>query len=339
MGSQSVTNFSKDKKSAIRGAFQEFFSGEASRERVSAAVGAAIGPLNKSNPFVQCLSSPSVKNGLGLLVTLGKNFQTLDPENALEEYEVDVDAPQPLFSLIARMTEGLAKELTATQEETDSAFAARDAITRTIIDAVSESAGEERIARASPADISKAFKALDSEKLATMFFENLISSLLSLTLDAARVHVDDKDLRRLVKAAQARVLPANVRTLMETTLAETRLGKSSPARTKRKLEKVEKVRSLVDASNVDLIKKISAELVKSSRKEPTGIPDQLPKAKEKEPKPKQIQLLVNIEKTRLASTLLEEELPPETVITGGVEQKIPVKAKEEKHGRKKAKKK
>ncbi len=338
MGSQSVTNFSRDKRSAIRGAFEEFLSGDASRERVSAAVAAAIGPLNKSNHFVQCLSSSSVKNSLGLLVTLGKDFQTLDPGRVLEKHKVSVDAQQPLFSLIARMTEGLAKELTASQKETDSAFAARDAITRTIIDAVSESVGQQGVAKASPEEMSAAFEALTPDKLATMFFENLISSLLSLTLDAARVHVDDRDLKKLVRAAQAKVLPTNVRRLMEITLAETGLGKSSPAKIKKKLEKVEKVRSLVDASNIDLIRDISAELVKSSPKEPTGIPDQLPKAKEKKPKPKQIVLLDAIEARRLESALLEPETEAEIITIRGVEQKTPVKGKEQKTGRKVKKK-
>jgi len=186
MGSQNVTNFSTAKANRIRQKIEEFHprSPQADLEAWFAAAD-AIGEFNKTNSFIQCLTSPSVEMALRSVISLATGFKYKNPESVLQGLGIDPDKKRPLGELGARLTKSVSENLSSTQQETKSSFAATDAIPRTIIDVVSEVVPREDVTAASPAQIADAFKKVPVREVSTILFRNVISSLLNMTLEAA----------------------------------------------------------------------------------------------------------------------------------------------------------
>lgn len=191
MGSQNVTNFSAAKMARVRGAIKDYASQSPVPKMAWEAAATAIGPLNKSNSFIQGLSSPSVERGLDLLISLAEDFRKArgrkDLEKVLQKHNVDPKTRSPLPPLIsADVTKKLGDKLSASSGRTDPATAAQDAITRTVIDVLAETIPREKVNAASPEQIAKAFGKVGERGLTEIFIKNILSSLMGLTFDAAR---------------------------------------------------------------------------------------------------------------------------------------------------------
>jgi hypothetical protein len=186
MGSQNVTNFSAAKANRIRAQMEDFdpTSPQADSQAWFAAAD-AIGEFTKSNSFIQCLASSSFEIALRSIVSLASDFKYKQPEQVLKQFNIAPANRQPLGELAARITQSLSENLVATQQETKTAFAAKDAIARTLIDVVSESVPREKAASASPEEITEAFKKVPARKVSTLFTQNVFSSLLNMTFEAA----------------------------------------------------------------------------------------------------------------------------------------------------------
>jgi hypothetical protein len=190
MGSQNVTNFSAAKAARIRDQLKEFNpQSPAAGVQASSAAAEAIGEFTKSNSFVQCLASESVENALKSVISLSNGFKYRDPNLIFEEYGVDPGSRRPLTEFAERLTRSLSESLTTTQNESDSTFAAKDALSRTLIDVVAKSVPREEAVSASSGQFAAALRGLPARDIGTLFFQNLISSLLRMSLDAARGRV------------------------------------------------------------------------------------------------------------------------------------------------------
>jgi hypothetical protein len=236
MGSQNVTDFSQTKKTRIRDAIKQYASASPVPEQAWLAATTAIGPLTKSNPFVQSLSSPSVSNALDLLISLAEDFSIAkrrsDLEEVLQKHHVDPNVQKPLVQLAAEMTKSLSNRLTDRQEETDSAFAAKDAVAKTVIDVLSETMPREKVDSASPEQISKAFEKVGQNGIAEIFFRNILSSLMRLAFDSARGRVSPNVVAQIVEDASG-----DMGLAAEISREIVKLSPNNPAQITVKLEK------------------------------------------------------------------------------------------------------
>lgn len=191
MGSQNVTNFAKVHMLRARNAFKPYAAEEPSAEQTWNAITTAIGPLTKSHPFVKAVSSRGYETTLNLLLSFADDLRKAKHpkqlEEALRKHNVDPNVQKPLLRLTSEMTKSLSDRLTSQQEESDAGAAAKDAVTKTLMDVLSQSVTAEKVESASPKQISNAFQKLDRDSLAEIFFKNVLGSLTMLYLDAAKV--------------------------------------------------------------------------------------------------------------------------------------------------------
>jgi hypothetical protein len=191
MGSQNVTNFAKVNMDRIRKAVKPYATEVPDAGQAWTAAATAIGPLTKTHPFVKTLSGKGVENALDLLISLAEDLrrakETKGLERVLQKHNVDPKVQKPLLRLTAEMTKSLSDRLSSRQEESDSAFAGKDAISKTVIDVLAMSMPRDKVDSASPQQISNAFKKVGPREVAEIFFRNVFSSLVGLALDASRV--------------------------------------------------------------------------------------------------------------------------------------------------------
>ena len=191
MGSQNVTNFAKVHMLRARKAFKPYAVKEPTAEETWTAVSTAVGPLTKSHPFVKAVSSKGYETALNLLLSfaedLGKAGNKKEIEAVLREHNVDPQLQKPLLRLTSQMTKSLTDQLTSKQEESDAGTAAKDAVTKTLIDVLALRLPPNKVGSASPKQLSNAFQELDRKTLAGIFFKNVLSSLTMLYLDATKV--------------------------------------------------------------------------------------------------------------------------------------------------------
>src|SRR5712664_3986324 len=201
MGSQNVTDFDAVRKKSIRAEIQRYVSADPKEKQPFAAGAIALDKITKTSNFVQAISSPSVRNALELLVSLARELKRSDdPAQVLRKRGFVADSNQPLGMLIAEITKSLSERLNVKQQETDPAFAAKDAITRTVIEVLSKEIAPERVDAPSAQEISRSFRKAGLDGLSTIFFENVITSLISMTLDAARGSTPRAVVREIVEA-------------------------------------------------------------------------------------------------------------------------------------------
>jgi len=211
MGSQSVTNFTraKTKQAELREAIKQYANVSPVPEMAWKAAATAIGPLNKSNPFIQGLSSASVERALDLLISLAEDFRKAKGRKSLDEvlnkHNVDPKTHEPLPPLIsAEVTKKLGEILSASSGKTDPATAAQDAITRTVVDVVAEIVPRNKVNAVSPEQIARAFAKVGDRGLTQIFVKNILSSLMGLSLDAVRTRaIEPDDLANIVKEASS----------------------------------------------------------------------------------------------------------------------------------------
>jgi hypothetical protein len=193
MGSQSVTNFSAAKKKRIQLGLRAYQpdSPEARQQALFAGAAAVGGPFTKTNPIVQALGSASVESGQVLLLSLaGALKEARRPEQIteiLQAFQVSPDHPRPVGALAAGLRTRLEETLTSTQQKGDSAPAAEDAITQTLLDAVELAGRPERAAaEVSAEELVQALCRLPEWKLAGLYLTNTTTSLIGSRLAAAR---------------------------------------------------------------------------------------------------------------------------------------------------------
>jgi hypothetical protein len=216
VGSQSVTDFSKAKKDRIRDLIKEYSPETAKGKGMAAEIGAAaVGTLAKgpTNEFLQAISSPSVETALGLIITLADRLRE-DPSGLYEE--IGVTAPEPLGFVSAFLTRAHTDRLSANQAETESAFAAKDAIPKTIIDVVSRAFPHEK----EPVEINRkkfaqAFQKVEQKEIVKAFMRNVAAGLIDQVLDATRGRFSPGVMAELKRRIREDYVPEFVEQLMQ----------------------------------------------------------------------------------------------------------------------------
>jgi hypothetical protein len=213
MGSQSVTNFSDLKKKRIRDLIKDYSSSSPQKAtRQAREIGAAaVGTLGQgpANEFLQALTSPRVEYAIDLIMSFADELKRAkNPERVYETYGVGPDTQQPLTKIISSLTQAHSESLSGKQAETELAFAARDAIPKTIIDVVSGAFPREKEAvEIDRKKFAEAFKRARREDIATAFMEHVAGSLISLVLDATRGSVRPEQMEEIKKRIRERFVP------------------------------------------------------------------------------------------------------------------------------------
>jgi len=218
MGSQSVTNFSEVRMKRIRSLVKDYSPKNSGAKTQAREIGAAaVGTLGTSsakvtapattrrgrsgqgggagggaalrpgNEFLQALSSPSVRDALGLITAFTDQLKKArDPKTIYEKYGIGAEIQRPLGRISAVLTKAHSDSLSSTQAETDSAFAAKGAIAKTMIDVVSRAFPKTEAIDIDREHLLEAFKHTRREELVTAFMENVAGALIDLVLDATR---------------------------------------------------------------------------------------------------------------------------------------------------------
>jgi hypothetical protein len=218
MGSQSVTDFSTAKKKLIRELVGSYSPHSSKAEKQASDIAAAaVGTLaGEKNEFLQAMSSRSVETGLDLITFFADELRAAkDPEQVYEKYGVGSEKRQPSGIVSALLTNALSYHLTTAQKETESAFAAKDAIPKTIIDVVSRAFQQKK----EPTDVNRqefaeAFRKVRREDIATAFMQNVASALINLALDATRGPTSPARVAELKKRIRRDFVPELVHRLL-----------------------------------------------------------------------------------------------------------------------------
>lgn len=218
MGSQSVTDFSAAKKKHIRKLLRSYSPSSADAETQAKRIGAlAIGTLagGATNEFFQALSSGSVDKAVDLIKVLAKQMKE-NPQQVYKDTGVEGPMARPVGTVSAFLTKALTNLLTASQGETESAFAAKDAIPKTIIDVVSAAFPyEKEPADVDPQKFAQAFRKVTREHMTTRFVENVASSLINLVLDASRGRaIEPREAHDLKQRIRERFVPELINQLI-----------------------------------------------------------------------------------------------------------------------------
>jgi hypothetical protein len=240
MGSQSVTNFSAVRMKRIRELVKDYSPRSRSAEAQVKEIGAAaVGTLDSTraatpsprtkgatkggaagggtrsaaarpaNEFLQALSSRSVATAADLLISFAEELkETKDPQKVYEKYGIRPDERKPLAIASAVLTKAHSDHLSATQAETESAFAARDAIPKTIIDVVSRAFPHEK----EPIEIDRkkfaeAFRRVPSQEILKVYLENVTAALINLVLDATRGSLPPGRIAEIKEKIRKRFVP------------------------------------------------------------------------------------------------------------------------------------
>lgn len=191
MGSQSVTDFSPTKKKRIRELMEGYSSDSPTAETQASKIGAAaVGTLgtDATNEFLQALSSLSVETALRLIKRLAEDLKTTeDLQEKYKNYGVGPKVQKPLSTVSRFLIKEHSDSMSVIQAKTDSAFAATDAISRTIIDVVSHAFPQEK----EPVEINrekfaKAFEETKLEDIYAAFVQNVTGALINRALDSTR---------------------------------------------------------------------------------------------------------------------------------------------------------
>jgi hypothetical protein len=216
MGSQNVTNFSEAKMKRIRSLVKDYSKSTEPTAQVRKIGAAAVGTLEPSperarkqpkktkskgaggtgatsegtwrpgNEFLQALSSPSMRDGVALITSFAEKMKgTRNAEKVYDEYGVG-DVKRPVGRVSAVLTKELSDALSATQAETDAAFAAKGAIAKTIIDVVSRAFPDTPATDIDRQRLAEAFKKFKRDDVVTAFIGNVVGALIDLVLDATR---------------------------------------------------------------------------------------------------------------------------------------------------------
>lgn len=202
MGSQSVTDFSAARKARIRKAIRSGDAWSAGSE--------AIHAFTETGNFAQALESVSVKVAKELLSEFVNNFKVArSPQlvnQTFQKFGVDVDTVRPYSRLAEDLQKKFDERLAATSRKTDSAFAAKDALTRTVMEVLSATVPPSKEPTdASRQEAQRAFQHVRLEGLTRVFHRNAITSLVKASFEAARGSIPRARVERVVKEVRAQL--------------------------------------------------------------------------------------------------------------------------------------
>jgi|GEM_PF-2721517 len=238
MGSQSVTNFSTVKMNRIRNLIRDYsprsseaadqaerigavavgtlrsiskeIPGSSAKEKSKGREGAGASGVGKVTPeptsdFEKTLKSLSVEAGLRLILTMIERLKK-DPERVYRESGAPARHPVVgLSAFLRKMHEGI---LTKAQIQTESAFAANEAIPKTIIKVVSEEfPGEKEGADIDWTRVVEALKRTPKEKIVSAYYENVIAALIDLVLDATRGRIPPAHVETVKQSVREHFVP------------------------------------------------------------------------------------------------------------------------------------
>jgi len=225
MGSQSVTDFSLVKMNRVRNLIKDYSPHSAGAVDQAREIGdAAVGTLRDMagkvrgvtgagaalttpvSQFKLAFESQSVDTGLGLLLTLAEQLKR-DPNRVFEKSGVG-DRTQPVARLSAFLRDAHTGILTKSQAETESAFAAYEAIPKTIIDVISRAFPREK----EPVEVdreklTKALTKVSREDIVNTYLENVAAALINLVLDATRSRVPPARVEELKEKIREHYVP------------------------------------------------------------------------------------------------------------------------------------
>jgi hypothetical protein len=212
MGSQNVTDFSGAKKKRIRKLLESYSPRSLKAEKQAADIGAAAAGIlgaGKGNEFLQALSSRSVEAAANLMMSLAKDLKTArDLGGVYKKYGVGSDVREPSTIVSAFLTKELSDRLTRNQEDTESAFAAKDAISKTIVDVMSRAfPSETEPAEVGREKFAEAFRKVSRDEIATAFMHNVTSALINSVLDATRGSLSPAHMAELKQRIRERIVP------------------------------------------------------------------------------------------------------------------------------------
>ncbi len=237
MGSQNVTNFSEVRKKQIQRRILAFEpdAPEATSQARRAGV-TALGGLAPSSSFIQALTSASVDTAAKLLgefvsdIKAAKSAQKTD--ELLSKYGVSASERKPYAPVVAALRRHLEEKLSAVSTKTEAASSAADAIGATVLDVIRRSFPHKREpADVSPAELVQAVRKTPVDQFSRIFVENLISSLLRRTFDAAR---EPEISRRKIDALVDRIGS----TLASELATELTRADANPARIRKMLSRI-----------------------------------------------------------------------------------------------------
>ena len=204
MGSQSVTDFSAARKARIRRAIRSGDSWSAGSE--------AIHAFSETGNFVQALESASVKEAGRLLGELVSDFEKTrnrrQVDQAFEKYGVGIENSHPFSTLAANLQKKLDERLSITSRNTDSAFAAKDALSRIVMEVLSAALSRRKEpVDASRKEVWRGLQRARPDGLNKVFLRNVIASLLAASLEAARGSIPRARVKQVVKEVRAQLAP------------------------------------------------------------------------------------------------------------------------------------
>lgn len=215
MGSQSVTNFSAVRMKRIHDLVRDYSPGTGVAGQAKRIGEAAVGTLGKgpTHGFAQTLSNPSIETALALLMTLKREMEK-NPEALYRASGVGVKRP-PVLGISAFLKKAHAGLLTKSQAQTDSAFAANDAIPKTIIDVVSEKVtGKKEPIDVDPKKFAEVFQGTTQQEITTAFMENVTAALIDLVLDATRGRLPPRRVNEIKEKIREHFVPEFIEQLM-----------------------------------------------------------------------------------------------------------------------------
>jgi hypothetical protein len=245
MGSQSVTNFSAVRMKRIRQLVKDYSPGSRKADQQAIEIGAAaVGTLSgaagrtppakgkegtgagvsgvvatgpPANEFLQALSSRSVENAIDLMMSFADEMRKArNVQEVYEKYGVETEKQQPFGAVSAFLTKAHSDRLSSTQEDTESAFAARDAIPKTIINVISSAFPREQ----EPVEVDRrkfadAFRKVESKEIITTLMENVTAALINLVLDATRGSLSTEKAAEIKRNVREHFVPKFVQRLKE----------------------------------------------------------------------------------------------------------------------------
>jgi hypothetical protein len=185
-------------------------SASSAREKSKGREGGGASVVRKvttepTSDFEKTLKSLSVEAGLRLILTMIEHLRK-DPERVFRESGAPARHPVVgISAFLRKMHEGI---LTKAQIQTESAFAANEAIPRTLIKVVSDKfEGEKEGADVDWPRLVEALKETPKEKIVRVYYENVIGALIDLVLDATRGRIPPTQVETVKQSVREHFVP------------------------------------------------------------------------------------------------------------------------------------
>jgi hypothetical protein len=186
MGSQRVAKLSPTREGYIKKTLTESPAGLKAGTQAARVAATAIGPISRTSPFIQALSSASVAQSVGYLVGFGSRLKVRaqNADEALAEFGIGPDDQRPVAQFIENARERLQ------QKTTDPANAAADANHRSVLDLLKKSLQPADVRTATREQLTEAFRKASAREIADAMLGHVVANLVNAVVDAAAAGVD-----------------------------------------------------------------------------------------------------------------------------------------------------